>query len=134
MLGDGKRLRRGGPGEQALKPGFIQPAPAEEGIDRDHVGPGTRLWSIGAVDSNQEVPREAHSPRSHPYAARDLAVDEGQRDRNAQLAAQHVGQEAVARVVVVELVAAEVEGSVKITRDLVGLLLRSEQGQVAVAE
>ena len=51
----------------------------------------------------------AHACGDEPEAARDLEVEDRQRDRDADLPVEHLGEEAVARVVVIVRVAAKAE-------------------------
>ena len=62
-----------------------------------------------AVDADQEVSGEADARGAEAETAGDLEVEDRERDRDADLPVEHLGEEAVARVVVVVRVAAKAE-------------------------
>ena len=74
--------------------------------------PGVRVEEQPGVldrDAHEEVTGEVHTLGEHAHAARDLEVDDRERDRNADPPVEDLAQKAVARVVVVGGVAREAE-------------------------
>jgi hypothetical protein len=67
--------------------------------------------------AHQEVARKRHAFQRHAHAARQFHLDDAQADRNAEFAVQYVVEIAVARVVVVLLVAGESELVEEVTVD-----------------
>ncbi len=89
--------------EQLLQCGLIEAATPEERVDHNRPIAGTR------VDSNEEMTGETHPASVHAGTPRDLAVDERERNRDAELTIEHVGKKTVLRIVIVLLVAPKPE-------------------------
>ena len=129
VLLEGECLRGCRPLEELLQPCLVEPAAAEEGIDRDRC-----VLALASVDTHEEVAREADPARAHADPAGNLAVDERQGDGDAELPVEDVGKEAVLRIVVVLLVAAKTERFVEVPGDRVGLGLGRQGAEVAAGE
>ena len=94
-------LRARGAGEQRLEAGPVQRRAAPERIEDQRFG--------AAVDADQEVPRETDARGAEAETAGDLEVEDRQGDRDADPPGEHLGEKAVAGIVVVVRVAAKAE-------------------------
>ena len=104
VLGGDERLRGRRSLEELLEARRVEDPSAEERVD------GVRsVVDRGGIDAHEEVAGKADAPGPDARPPRDLAVNEGQGDRDAELSIEDVGQEAIPGIVVVLLVAAEAE-------------------------
>jgi hypothetical protein len=102
-----------GASEEALDRFLIENPPLEKRINHDgHFVRPERPFH--PLDANEEMTWKSDPVGRDANATRDLAINDGQSDRNAQLAFEDVGQEAVSWIVVVALVASEAERSVNV--------------------
>jgi hypothetical protein len=113
--------------EQRLERRVVEDAPAVERID-EHLG------ISGAEHAHEEMPRKRDTLRANARAPRDLAVHERERNRDARFPIEHVGEEAVSRVVVVALVPREAERRVEVLRERLRRVVRVQRVEPRVRE
>src|SRR5262245_34222677 len=99
--------------QQRLERFFVEHAAVEERIDDDRITPEIRR---APLDAHQEMPRKTDAARRNADPLGDLAINERERDRDADAALEHVRKEAVLRVVIVGLVARETLPLVEVMR------------------
>ena len=128
MFSARKCFRRNGACEKALQTLGVETVSPEERVDRDR-----SVFTAHGVDPHEEVPGKAHAPRVDPCTACDLTEYERQRDRNAEAALDHVGDEAIARIVVIVLIASETEEPIHVLGDGVGLRNARKSGESCTA-
>src|SRR5579862_7064179 len=91
--------------QELLRVAIFDDVAARERIDHDR-----RADAVAPrIDAREEMPRKSDAARVDAGAPRDLAPDDAQRDRNSETTLDHVGQEAVLRVIVILDVATEAE-------------------------
>ena len=109
----GSGCRRACCANSAAQPARSRRAPSWKGSNH----------SPGAA-AHEEVPGHADAVQLQPAAATDLEHHDAERDRDAEVAVEHVVEERVARVAVVGLVAAEALGHEQQRRQLTGRAAR----------
>jgi hypothetical protein len=89
--------------EQLLQCGAVEAATPEERVDDN------RPIACARVDSNEEMTGEADPAGAHAGTPGELAIDERERNRDAELTIEHIGKKTVPRIVIVLLVAPKPE-------------------------
>jgi len=101
--------------------------------DHRFVALGARIAGL-SVEPHQKMTREANSQGVYPEAARDLDVNDGQRDRDTGLPVQDVVEKRITRVVVVVSGAVEAAHDIKVVGKQARLHRRGHARQPVLGE
>ena len=128
------RLERG----RIRHPGRPLEAPGEL-VQREHLAAGERVdkhslatiprTALDAIEADDEVAWKPDPPRVQPQRPGELDVDERERDRQAGSPREHVGQQAVAGIIVVLGVPVEAQDVAKKRGHGEGLIERRALGE-----